>query len=60
MAAFAAAIGAVARGGRESIDHPRGGRDDLANAVAGALVTALRPPSFWTVLGAGPIAPPAG
>jgi hypothetical protein len=47
----------VARGGRESIDHPRGGRDDLANAVAGALVTALRPPSLLTVLGAGPNAP---
>src|SRR5262249_32395676 len=25
-------------GGREIIDHPRAGRDDLANAVAGALV----------------------
>lgn len=25
----------VARGGRESIDHPPGGHDDLANAVAG-------------------------
>lgn len=27
----------TARGGRESIDHPPGGKDDLANAVAGAL-----------------------
>jgi hypothetical protein len=27
---------------------PRGGRDDLANAVAGALVTALRPPGLLT------------
>jgi hypothetical protein len=26
----------VSRGGRDSIDHPRGGHDDLANAVAGA------------------------
>jgi hypothetical protein len=28
----------VARGGKDSIDHPRGGRDDVANAAAGALV----------------------
>ncbi|MBJ7410847.1 MAG: hypothetical protein JHD15_10880 [Phenylobacterium sp.] len=28
----------VARGGRESIDHPPNGHDDLANAVAGVLV----------------------
>ena len=29
----------VARGGRDSIDHaPGGGRDDVANAVAGVLV----------------------
>ncbi|MFY9291727.1 MAG: hypothetical protein WAP03_13665 [Methylorubrum rhodinum] len=27
----------VARGGRESIDHPPSGHDDIANAVAGAL-----------------------
>lgn len=26
------------RGGRDSIDHPRGGRDDVANAAAGAIV----------------------
>jgi hypothetical protein len=31
----------VARGGRDSIDHAPGGRDDLANAAAGALVNAL-------------------
>jgi hypothetical protein len=30
----------VVRGGRESIDHPRGLHDDLANAVAGVLVLA--------------------
>lgn len=30
----------TARGGRDSIDHPVGGHDDVANAVAGALVTA--------------------
>jgi len=28
----------VARGGKDSIDHPPKGRDDVANAVAGALV----------------------
>jgi hypothetical protein len=30
----------VARGGRDSIDHGPGGRDDVANAAAGALVLA--------------------
>jgi hypothetical protein len=28
----------TARGGRDSIDHPPGGHDDVANAVAGALL----------------------
>ena len=28
----------VARGGRDSIDHGPGGRDDVANAAAGPLV----------------------
>jgi len=28
----------TARGGKDSIDHPTGGHDDIANAVAGALV----------------------
>jgi hypothetical protein len=32
----------TARGGRDSIDHQPGGRDDVANAVAGALVLALQ------------------
>jgi hypothetical protein len=32
------------RSGRDQVDHPRGGSDDLANAVAGALWL-LRPPS---------------
>ena len=32
----------TARGGRDSIDHPRGAHDDLANAVAGALLSTLR------------------
>jgi hypothetical protein len=31
----------VARGGRDSIDHPPGGHDDVANAVAG-VITNLR------------------
>jgi hypothetical protein len=31
----------VSRGGRDSIDHAPGARDDVANAAAGALVTAL-------------------
>jgi hypothetical protein len=31
----------TARGGRDSIDHPPSGRDDLANAVAGALTLVL-------------------
>jgi len=33
----------TARGGRDSIDHPPNGHDDLANAVAGALVAAIGP-----------------
>ena len=33
----------TAWGGRDSIDHGPGGRDDLANAVAGALVAAAEP-----------------
>ncbi len=31
----------VSRGGRDSIDHPPGGHDDLANVTAGACLTAL-------------------
>ena len=34
----------VARGGRDSVDHGPGGRDDVANAAAGALVEALASP----------------
>jgi hypothetical protein len=35
----------TARGGRDSIDHPAGGHDDVANAAAGVAVTLLvRPP----------------
>ena len=33
----------VARGGRDSVDHAPGGRDDVANAAAGALVNVLGP-----------------
>jgi hypothetical protein len=33
----------TARSGRDSIDHPPGGHDDLANCVAGALTTVARP-----------------
>ena len=34
----------TSRGGRDSIDHAPGAHDDLANAVAGALVTAYKNP----------------
>lgn len=34
----------VARGGKESIDHAPGAHDDVANAVAGAIVLASVPP----------------
>ncbi|MCO5157572.1 MAG: hypothetical protein M9945_12630 [Aquamicrobium sp.] len=30
------------RGSRDSVDHPRGGHDDIANAVAGAVAIAAR------------------
>ena len=33
----------TARGGRDSIDHPRGGHDDRANVVAGLVSIAKRP-----------------
>jgi hypothetical protein len=32
----------TARGGRDSIDHAPGAHDDVANSVAGAIVTAVR------------------
>jgi hypothetical protein len=38
----------VARGGKDSIDHPPGGRDDVANAAAGALVQVLGGTGFIT------------
>jgi hypothetical protein len=45
------------RGGRGHIDHPPGGHDDLANAVAGALVLAARRGGSglpMAILGLGP------
>jgi hypothetical protein len=42
----------TARGGRDTIDHPLGGRDDVANAVAGAVVLAT---ARKNVVIAGPI-----
>jgi hypothetical protein len=36
----------TSRGGKESIDHPPGAHDDVANAVAGALVTAYKEPGI--------------
>src|SRR3546814_6508614 len=33
----------TARGGRDSIDHPPNGHDDLANAVAGLIGLCVRP-----------------
>jgi hypothetical protein len=51
----------TARGGRDSIDHPPGGHDDLANAVAGAIHMTLtarrrRAVSFFPprIVSAGP------
>jgi hypothetical protein len=32
------------RGGRDAIDHAKGGHDDVANAVAGALLSAVAKP----------------
>jgi hypothetical protein len=36
----------TSRGGRDSIDHAPGAHDDLANAAAGALVTAFKEPGI--------------
>jgi hypothetical protein len=35
------------RSGRDTIDHGRGGHDDVANAVAGATVLATTKPAGW-------------
>ena len=40
----------VARGGRDSIDHPAGGRDDVANAVAGVVHSILGVPDMTVSL----------
>ena len=39
----------TARGGRDSIDHPPSMHDDLANAVAGAVLSAGVKPGVWQV-----------
>ncbi|MGJ7459446.1 hypothetical protein [Halomonas sp. RA08-2] len=35
----------TSRAGKDSIDHGPGGHDDLANSVAGAIITANKPPT---------------
>jgi hypothetical protein len=37
----------TARGGNDSIDHPRGAHDDIANACAGAVVMCAERPAGW-------------
>jgi hypothetical protein len=37
----------TSRGGRDSIDHVRGGHDDVANAVAGTIILANSRPSTF-------------
>ena len=37
----------TARGGRDTIDHARGGHDDTVNAVAGAVQLAAEMPAGW-------------
>jgi hypothetical protein len=46
---FAALERHTGRAGRDVIDHPLGGRDDICNAAAGALVLAAREaaPTLW-------------
>jgi Terminase large subunit, ATPase domain len=39
---------ATHKGGRDSVDHPRLGSDDLANALCGAAVLARKPKYQWT------------
>jgi hypothetical protein len=36
----------TARGGRDSIDHPPGTRDDIANAIAGLVVRTGGKPAY--------------
>ena len=44
----------TAWGGRDSIDHGPGGHDDVANAVAGALVEAGQPAHTGEICISGP------
>jgi hypothetical protein len=37
----------AARGGRDSIDHPRGAHDDIANCCAGSVVMCAERPAGW-------------
>jgi hypothetical protein len=45
----------TARGGRDSIDHPPGAHDDVANCVAGVAVTAVQAPAVPEVPIVGPL-----
>jgi len=51
----------TARGGRDTIDHPPGSHDDVANAIAGAIVNASQPagPIGWVLTRHDPPASPA-
>ena len=49
----------TARGGRDSIDHARGGHDNVANCVAGAVERAANGPSTWRRERRPSFAPPA-
>jgi len=44
----------TSRGGRDSIDHPAGGHDDLANSAAGGLFLAVQPRTPLIVSGGAP------
>ena len=46
----------TSRVGRDTVDHPPGGRDDVVNAAAGALVVAAQPGRGWIALDLNPIA----
>ena len=48
----------TARGGKDSIDHPPSGHDDLINSVAGAVLLAGKParePRIWFPGGDDPV-----
>ena len=47
----------TSRGGRDMIDHPPGGKDDIANAIAGCLLATIKPGAVLSgciVLSTGP------